>query len=75
MVQGFLQVHGLDFQEKFAPVMSTTSLMIILSYAAHKNLDIHQMDVKKAYLNGTIDKEIYVQQPFGFEVDGHQDTV
>ena len=75
VAQGFRQVPGLDFQETFAPVMSTTSLRILLSHAAHKNLEIHQMDVETAYLNGTIDEEIYVKQPSGFEVYGHEDKV
>lgn len=36
--------------------------------AAQKNLILHQMDVKTAYLNAPIDCEIYVEQPKGFEV-------
>jgi hypothetical protein len=39
----------------------------MLTLAAINNWDIKQMDVKGAYLNGTIDKEIYIKQPTGFE--------
>ena len=30
--------------------------------------NIHQMDVKMVFLNGTIDEEVYIEQPLGFEV-------
>ncbi|MBW0583590.1 hypothetical protein O181_123305 [Austropuccinia psidii MF-1] len=49
-VQGFAQIEGIDFNEAFAPTRRLNSLRFILSYCAHKNLEIHQMDVKTAFL-------------------------
>jgi hypothetical protein len=55
--------------------MSTTTLRTLLSIAAHENLEIHQMDVETAYLNGMIDEEIYIKQPLGFETSCHDRKV
>ena len=41
----------------------------ILSIVQAKNLLIQQMDVKGAYLNGTLKERIYMKQPEGFEDD------
>jgi hypothetical protein len=50
--------------------MRAASMRIILSIAASSDLEIHQMDVETAYLNGVIDEEIYIQQPLGFVKKG-----
>ena len=44
-----------------------TSIRTLIQKACNDKMEIHQMDVKGAYLNAPIDKEIYIQQPPGYE--------
>ena len=67
VAQGFTQVEGLDFEETYAPVARVEAIRMLLAYAAHHNFKLYQMDVKSAFLNGSIQELIYVEQPPGFE--------
>ncbi|KDR75264.1 hypothetical protein GALMADRAFT_24757, partial [Galerina marginata CBS 339.88] len=66
VAQGFSQIPGMDFDGTFAPVMRHDSLRALLAIAAIKNLEIQQLDVKGAYLNGDLREEIFMRQPDGF---------
>jgi transposase InsO family protein len=66
VAQGFSQKSGIDYNETFAPVARFDSIRAILSMVAHHDWELHQMDVKSAYLNGDLDEEIYMHQPLGF---------
>jgi hypothetical protein len=68
VAQGFTQIEGVDYDEMFAPVAKLASLRTILALAAKLDLEIHQMDVKSAYLNGELKEEIYMKPPPGFDV-------
>lgn len=68
VVKGFQQKKGIDFDEIFSPVVKMTSIRIILGMVASMNLELEQMDVKTAFLHGSLDEEIYMEQPEGFEV-------
>jgi hypothetical protein len=61
------QVKGLDFNKTFAPVARLESIRILLAYTTHHDFKLYQMDVKSAFLNGSIKEEVYVEQPPGFE--------
>jgi len=67
VAKGFTQVHGIDYEETFSPTTRFVSIRTLLQQAANEGLHLHQMDVKGAYLNAPIDKDIYVQQPPGYE--------
>jgi hypothetical protein len=65
--KGFSQVEGLDFGETFAPVALLEAIRILLAYASCYDIQLYQMDVKSAFLNGFINELVYVEQPLGFE--------
>lgn len=75
VVQGFKQIEGIDFKETFAPVVRYETVRILLAVAAHNNLDVHQMDVTTAFLNGDLKETIYMKQPKGYETTGQEDKV
>lgn len=64
--KGFSQIPGQDFDATYAPVMQLDSLRVLLSIAAVNDLECQQMDIKGAYLNGTLNEEVYMRQPEGF---------
>jgi len=67
VAKGYSQVKDIDYGETFAPTARMSTLRALLDVAVQKNMVIHQMDVKTAYLNADIDHEIYVEQPEGYE--------
>ncbi|GJZ81343.1 putative RNA-directed DNA polymerase [Tanacetum coccineum] len=75
VVKGFSQKRGIDFDEIFSPVVKMGSIRVVLSLAASLDLEVEQMDVKTAFLHGDLDKEIYMEQPEGFQVKGKEGYV
>ena len=65
-VKRFTQKEGIDYTETFSPVSKKDSLRIILAFVAHFDIELKQMDVKTAFLNGEVEEEFYVKQPEGF---------
>ena len=59
----------------FAPVVQYASIKLLLSIANDLDLDVHHVDVQTAFLNGTLEEEIYMCQPEGFVVSGKEDMV
>jgi hypothetical protein len=70
--KGYTQVEGLDFGETYGPVARLESIHILLAYATHHDLKLHQMDVKTAFLNGPLQEEVYVEQPPGSKIQNFQ---
>src|SRR5260370_2122819 len=66
VAKGFTQIPGIDYDETFSPVACFELLRLLLVLAVLENWEIHQMDVKLAFLNGILNKEIYMEQPQGF---------
>nr|GFB74466.1 retrovirus-related Pol polyprotein from transposon TNT 1-94 [Tanacetum cinerariifolium] len=65
-VRGYRQEEGLDFEESFAPVARMEAIRIFLAYDVHKSFTVFQMDVKTAFLHGSLKEDMYVCQPEGF---------
>ena len=71
VAQGYIQVEGIDFDETFSPVVRLESIRILLAIASHLNFKLYQMNVKSAFLNKMLQKEVYVEQAKGF-IDPHR---
>nr|GEZ55496.1 hypothetical protein [Tanacetum cinerariifolium] len=67
VAQGHNQEEGIDYEEVFAPVARIEAIWLFLAYASFMGFMVYQMDVKSAFLYGTIEEEVYVCQPPGFE--------
>ncbi|GJT27598.1 putative ribonuclease H-like domain-containing protein, partial [Tanacetum coccineum] len=66
VAQGYKQEEGIDYDEVFAPIARVEAIRIYLAFASIMNFPVYQMDVKSAFLYGTIKEEVYVCQPLGF---------
>ncbi|GKE19511.1 putative ribonuclease H-like domain-containing protein [Tanacetum coccineum] len=67
VAQGYTQEEGIYYDEVFALVARIETIILFLTYASFMNFIVYQMDVKSAFLYGTIEEEVYVCQPLGFE--------
>nr|GEZ90685.1 retrovirus-related Pol polyprotein from transposon TNT 1-94 [Tanacetum cinerariifolium] len=67
VAQRHTQEEGNDYDEVFAPVARIKAIRLFLAYASFMGFIVYQMDVKSAFLYGTIDEEVYVMQPPGFQ--------
>jgi hypothetical protein len=61
--KGFSQVEGIDYNETFSPVAKMNSICLVLALVASHKWEVHQMDVKSAFLHGDLQEEIYMEQP------------
>nr|GEY30025.1 hypothetical protein [Tanacetum cinerariifolium] len=62
-----IQEEGIDYEEVFAPVARIKAIRLFLAYAFYMGFTVYQMDVKSALLYGTINEEVYVMWPSGFQ--------
>nr|GEZ20218.1 retrovirus-related Pol polyprotein from transposon TNT 1-94 [Tanacetum cinerariifolium] len=75
VVRGYRQEEGIDFEEFFASVARMEAIRIFLAYAAQKSFTVFQMDVKTAFLHGSLKDDVYVCQPEGFIDPDHPSHV
>nr|GEV66065.1 putative ribonuclease H-like domain-containing protein [Tanacetum cinerariifolium] len=66
VAQGHMQEEGIDYDEVFAPVAMIEAIRIFLAFASYMGFIVYQMDMKSAFLYGTINEEVYVTQPLVF---------
>nr|GEW22338.1 putative ribonuclease H-like domain-containing protein [Tanacetum cinerariifolium] len=70
-----IQEEGIDYEEVFAPVARIEAVRLFLAYASFMGFMVYQMDVKSAFLYGTIKEEVYVYQPPRFEDPDYPDNI
>jgi hypothetical protein len=68
VAKGFMQRECIDYTDTFSPVSCKDSLIIIMALAAHYDLELHQMHVKMAFLNGDLLENVYMAQPKCFAI-------
>ncbi|GJY06648.1 putative ribonuclease H-like domain-containing protein, partial [Tanacetum coccineum] len=69
------QEEDIDYKEVFSLVARIKAIRLFLAYASFMGFLVYKMDVKSAFLYGTIEKEVYVTQPPGFKDPDHPDKV
>ncbi|GJZ60034.1 putative reverse transcriptase, RNA-dependent DNA polymerase [Tanacetum coccineum] len=75
VAQGFRQEEGIDYDEVFAPVARIEAIRLFLAFASYMGFTVYQMDVKSAFLYGTIEKRCMFHQPPGFVDPAHPNKV
>nr|GEY06280.1 retrovirus-related Pol polyprotein from transposon TNT 1-94 [Tanacetum cinerariifolium] len=75
VVRGYRQEEGINFEESFALLARMEAIRIFIAYVAHKSFTVFQMDVKTAFLHGSLKEEVYVCQPEGFIDTDHPSHV
>jgi hypothetical protein len=66
VAKGFSQQEGIDYNETFSQVAKMNTIQTILSLVASYQWELHQIDVKSAFLNGVLREDIYMQQSYDF---------
>lgn len=67
MAKGFHQSPGIDFFETFSPIPKASTIWVVLSIAVSKGWMLRQLDFNNAFLNGSLDEEVYMYQPPSYE--------
>ncbi|KAK8931024.1 hypothetical protein KSP39_PZI016079 [Platanthera zijinensis] len=75
VAKGYAQTYGVDYEETFAPVAKMSSIRIVISLAATHRWPLHQLDIKNAFLHGSLEEEVYMEQPPGFVAEGERNKV
>ena len=65
VAKGYVQRKGIDYEEVFAPVARLETIRLLLALSAREEWEVHHLDVKSAFLNGELLKEVYVTQQEG----------
>jgi hypothetical protein len=73
--KGYVQEHGIDYDEVFAPVSRIEKIHGILAFAAHNDWEGHHLDVTSSFLHGELKEEVYFSQREGFVKPGNEKKV
>lgn len=65
VVRGFKDTNQYDLSERYAPVSRLHLIRSVMAIVNKFNLYAYHLDVKTAFLNGTIDDNIYMEIPQG----------
>ena len=73
--KGYSQIEGIDFEETFAQVARVEAIRMFLAFSCSKRFKIYQMDIKSAFMNGELKREVYMEQLEGFNLAEGKDFV
>ncbi|MCI04428.1 reverse transcriptase, partial [Trifolium medium] len=75
VAKGYTQEEGMDYSEILAPVARLETIRTVVALAATKKWNIHQLDIKSAFLHGAINEDVYLEQPPGYVFQGREHQV
>ena len=75
VAQGFDQKFSSDYDETFCPVVRMESLRTLIALSTQHGLELHHVDLATAFLNGTLQREVYMEQPTGYKKEGEEHLV
>jgi hypothetical protein len=75
VLRGFTQRHRVDYDETFSPVVKSTTVRTVVALAVSHAWPIQQLDVKNAFLHGTLSETVFCSQPTGFANPAKPDLV
>ena len=75
VVKGYSQREGIDYNETLSPVFTKDSFRVIMAIMTHFDLELHQINVRTAFLNGDLSEDVYIVQAPSFEVIGKENMV
>ncbi|CAL2276373.1 unnamed protein product [Prunus armeniaca] len=75
VAKGYAQKPGIDYNETFALVARLDTIRTLIALAVKNNWKLYQLNVKSAFLNGVLEEEVYIEQPYGFLVKAKEDKV
>lgn len=75
MARGFNQKYGIDYAETFSPLVKSITIRLVLQLAVSGSWVIKQLDINNAFLQGTLEDEVYVTQPPGYTNPDYPDHV
>ena len=75
VAKGYNQIEGIDYNEVFSPVVKHSSIRILLAIVVQRDWELHQLDVKTAFLHGDLEETIFMEQPEGFIKKGEEGKV
>ncbi|XP_019100914.1 PREDICTED: uncharacterized protein LOC109132905 [Camelina sativa] len=70
VAKSYVQRHGVDFDEVFAPVAHIETIRFLIALSASNGWEVHHLDVKTAFLHGELREDVFITQPEGFITDG-----
>ena len=70
VAKGYARTYGVNYSDTFSLVAKMTFVQLCISLTATHNWDLHQFDIKNAFLHGDLQEEVYMEQPLGFVAQG-----
>lgn len=66
VAKGYVQKEGTDYEETYSPVARYDTVRALIAVAISKQMKLRHFDIKTAFLYGTLQEEVYLEQPEGF---------
>ena len=75
VTQCYSQKHGFDYDKTFSPFIRFKSFRCMVAVAVQKHLQLNELDITAAFLNGHLEEEVFMKQPEGFVEEGKEHLV